>query len=217
LPVSHVHPTVRRSSPRKPIRFLWPGRRPELQRETETATTGSSSSFRAYPGRGGSLDLASTQHGRLDQKGIVVDPRAEQRRGHSPVSRLEPRPTASFGTTLPSARGRARAGPARAWVADSSQADRLLVHRRLAGPRSPPSTPRRPGIRQRFPAWAAGLLAVENSAYRTQEETARRRSRVQAARIAALRDRLATSSTWPHQGDWCFEPSEWPDPRANGP
>ncbi len=164
--------------------------------------------FRAYPSER-LFGLGQHQHGRLDQKGIVVD--LEQSNASVSIPFL----VSSRGYGLlwndPGVGRVELGGTGTRWVADSTrQIDywltvgspaEIAAHYADATGHSPT-----------FPAWAAGFWQSKLR-YQTQDEllaVAREHKR----RGLPLSVIVCDFFHWPHLGDWCFEPSEWPDPRA---
>jgi alpha-D-xyloside xylohydrolase len=164
--------------------------------------------FRAYPGER-LFGLGQHQHGRLDQKGIVVD--LEQSNAEVSIPLL----VSSRGYGLlwnNPAVGRVElGGSGTRWVADSSrQIDYWLTVGSPAeiAAQYADATGHAPA----FPAWAAGYWQSKLR-YRTQDEllaVAREHKR----RGLPLSVIVCDFFHWPHHGDWRFEPSEWPDPRG---
>src|SRR5438309_1524965 len=154
--------------------------------------------------------LGQHQHGRLDQKGCTIDliqrntevsiPFLFSSRGygflwHNPgIGRVE----LGYNTT----RWVAEATPQLDyWITAGATPAEIMEHYADATGHSPT-----------FPAWAAGFWQSKLR-YRTQDEllaVAREHKR----RGLPLSVIVCDFFHWPHLGDWCFEPSEWPDPRA---
>src|SRR3954470_2978149 len=190
----------------EPIRFLWPGAR-------SFPANGNGyyrieQQFRAYPGER-LFGLGQHQHGRLDQKGIVVD--LEQSNAEVTVPFL----VSSRGYGLlwnNPAVGRVElGGTGTRWVADSSrQIDYWLTVGSPAeiAAQYAEATGRPPT----FPAWAAGFWQSKLR-YRTQDEllgVAREHKR----RGLPLSVIVCDFFHWPLHGEWRFQPDEWPDPQA---
>jgi alpha-D-xyloside xylohydrolase len=190
----------------EPIRFVGPGAR------TFTANGNGyyrvEQQFRAYADER-FYGLGQHQHGRLDQKGIVVD--LEQSNAEVTVPFL----VSSRGYGLlwnNPAVGRVElGGTGTRWVADSSQQiDYWLT---VGSPAEIASQyAEATGHPPTFPSWAAGFWQSKLR-YRTQQEllAVAREYKQRGLPLSVI---VCDFFHWPHQGDWCFEPSEWPDPRA---
>jgi alpha-D-xyloside xylohydrolase len=190
----------------EPIHFWWPGAR------NFTATGNGyyriEQNFRAYDGER-LFGLGQHQHGRLDQKGVVLD--LVQRNAEVSIPFL----VSSRGYGLlwnNPAVGRVELGQtATRWVADSS---RQIDYWVTTG--SPAEIAAQyadaTGHAPMFPAWAAGFWQSKLR-YRTQEEllAVAREYRERKLPLAVI---VCDFFHWPHLGDWRFEPSEWPDPEA---
>jgi alpha-D-xyloside xylohydrolase len=188
----------------KPIHFWWPGPR--------NFTPGGNGYYRieqkfsAYAGER-LFGLGQHQHGRLDQKGVVLD--LVQRNAEVSIPFL----VSSRGYGLlwnNPAVGRVELGETGTrWVADSAQQIDYWV---TVG--SPVEIASQyvdaTGHAPMLPAWAAGFWQSKLR-YRTQEElmAVARRYRELELPLAVI---VADFFHWPHLGDWRFEPSEWPDP-----
>ena len=162
--------------------------------------------FRAYPGER-LFGLGQHQHGRLDQKGVVLD--LVQRNAEVSIPFL----VSSRGYGLlwnNPAVGRVELGEtATRWVADSAQ---QIDYWMTVG--SPAQIAAQyadaTGHAPMLPDWAAGFWQSKLR-YETQEEllAVARRHKEQELPLAVI---VSDYFHWPHLGDWCFEPSEWPDP-----
>jgi alpha-D-xyloside xylohydrolase len=190
----------------QPIHFWWPG--PRNFTATGNGYYHSEQCFAAYEGER-LFGLGQHTHGRLDQKGIVLD--LVQRNAEVSIPFL----VSSRGYGLlwnNPAVGRVELGAtATRWVADSArQIDYWIttgtpaqIAARYAG-----VTGRAPML----PEWAAGFWQSKLR-YRTQEELLEV-AREYHRRGLPLSVIVVDFFHWPQLGDWCFEPSEWPDPQA---
>jgi alpha-D-xyloside xylohydrolase len=191
----------------QPAHFAWPG--PRLIGSLGTDSYHLEQRFHAYPDEQ-IFGLGQHLHGRLDQKGVVMDliqrnaevtiPFALSSRGYgflwnSPaVGRVE---FAANGT-------RWVADAARQidyWVTTGENPAAILSHYADATGHSP-----------MMPAWATGLWQSKLR-YKTQEEllaVAREYER-RGLPLAVI---VADYFHWTHLGDWKFDLTEWPDPRA---
>jgi len=188
----------------EPIRFLRPGTR-------SFAANGNGyyrieQQFRAYEGER-LFGLGQHQHGRLDQKGIVVD--LEQSNAEVSIPFLVSSRGYGLLWNIPAVGRVELGGTGTRWVADSAQqidywltvgspAEIAAQYAEATG-HAPP-----------FPRWAAGFWQSKLR-YRTQDEllaVAREHKR----RGLPLSVIVCDFFHWPHLGDWRFEPSEWPDP-----
>jgi len=190
----------------QPIRFLWPAAR-------SFSANGNGyyrieQQFRAYAGEQ-LFGLGQHQHGRLDQKGIVLD--LEQSNAEVSIPFLVS--SRGYGVLWNNpAVGRVElGGTGTRWVADSA---RHIDYWLTVG--SPVEIAAQyadaTGHAPAFPAWAAGFWQSKLR-YGTQDEllaVAREHKR----RGLPLSVIVCDFFHWPHLGDWRFEPSEWPDPRA---
>jgi len=190
----------------EPIRFLWPGARNFTANGNGYYRV--EQQFRAYPDER-FFGLGQHQHGRLDQKGIVVD--LEQSNAEVTVPFLVSSRGYGFLWNNPAVGRVELGGTGTRWVADSSQqidywftvgspAEIAAQYAEATG--HPPT----------LPAWAAGFWQSKLR-YRTQEEllAVAREYKQRGLPLSVI---VCDFFHWPHQGDWCFEPSEWPDPRA---
>jgi alpha-D-xyloside xylohydrolase len=189
-----------------PIHFWWPG-----SRNFSSPANGYykiEQRFRAYDGER-LYGLGQHQHGRLDQKGIVID--LEQRNAEVCIPFL----VSSRGYGLlwnNPAVGRVELGETGTrWVADGAPSIDYWVTTgapaeiasNYADATGHPST---------FPEWAAGFWQCKLR-YRTQDElmdVAREYKR----RELPLDVIVCDFFHWPHLGDWDFERSDWPDPEG---
>ena len=190
----------------EPLRYLWPGARAFTANGNGYYRV--EQQFRAYPGER-FFGLGQHQHARLDQKGIVVD--LEQCNAEVSIPFLVS--SRGYGLLWNSpAVGRVElGGTGTRWVADSSrQIDYWLT---VGSPAEIAAQyAEATGYPTMFPAWAAGFWQSKLR-YRTQDEllaVAREHKR----RGLPLSVIVCDFFHWPHHGDWCFEPSEWPDPRG---
>ena len=153
--------------------------------------------------------LGQHTHGRLDQKGMVLD--LVQRNAEVSIPfLLSNRGMACSGTTRP--------------LAGSNLGARQRVGSRIALARSiiglPAGSPAQimaryadvTGHAPMLPSWAAGFWQSKLR-YRTQEELLEvaREYRRRGLPLSVI---VADFFHWTQLGDWRFEPSEWPDPQA---
>ena len=165
--------------------------------------------FNAYPGER-IYGLGQHQHGLLDQKGTVLDliqrntevnvPFALSNRGYG------------FLWNMPGV-GRVELGTNRTrWVADAA---RQIDYWVTAGPTPAEIVSRyakATGLPPMLPEWASGFWQCKLR-YRTQDElleVAREHKR----RGLPLSVIVIDYFHWTHQGEWKFDPSDWPDPQA---
>jgi alpha-D-xyloside xylohydrolase len=190
----------------EPIHFWWPG--PRNFTPIANGYYRIEQQFRAYVGER-LFGLGQHQHGRLDQKGVVLD--LIQRNAEVSIPFL----VSSRGYGLlwnNPAVGRVELGEtATRWVADSArQIDYWITVGAPAeiASRYADATGHAPML----PEWAAGFWQSKLR-YRTQEElmAVARGYKERELPLAVI---IADFFHWPHLGDWSFEPSEWPDPSA---
>jgi alpha-D-xyloside xylohydrolase len=190
----------------KPIHFWWPG--PRNFTATGNGYQQLEQSFAAYEGER-LFGLGQHTHGRLDQKGIVLD--LVQRNAEVSIPFL----LSSRGYGLlwnNPAVGRVELGrTATRWVSDSA---RQIDYWVTTGP--PADITARyaevTGHAPMLPSWAAGFWQSKLR-YRTQEELLQV-AREYHRRGLPLSVIVADFFHWTQLGDWRFEPSEWPDPQA---
>ncbi|MFJ9156830.1 TIM-barrel domain-containing protein [Streptomyces griseoviridis] len=186
--------------------FWWPG--PRLYTPVGGGSHRLEQRFAAYDDEK-LYGLGQHQHGRLDQKGLVVD--LVQRNAEITVPVL----SSSRGYTLlwnNPAIGRVElAGNGTRWVADSA---RQIDYWITAG--APADGQRRysavTGRTPMLPAWAAGFWQCKLR-YRTQDEllAVAREYKRRGLPISAI---VCDFFHWTHLGEWKFDPTEWPDPAA---
>ncbi|MGW1886083.1 glycoside hydrolase family 31 protein [Streptomyces sp. NPDC001970] len=186
--------------------FWWPG--PRLYTPTGNGHHRLEQRFCAYEGEK-LYGLGQHQHGRLDQKGAVLD--LVQRNAEVTIPVL----TSSRGYTLlwnSPAIGRVElADNGTRWVADSA---RQIDYWITAG--TPADAQRRysavAGRTPMLPEWAAGFWQCKLR-YRTQDEllAVAREYKRRGLPISAI---VCDFFHWTHLGEWKFDPREWPDPAA---
>ncbi|MFD3588493.1 TIM-barrel domain-containing protein [Streptomyces sp. NPDC058683] len=186
--------------------FWWPGSR--LYTAVGNGHHRLEQRFAAYEGER-LYGLGQHQHGRLDQKGLVLD--LVQRNAEVTVPVL----VSSRGYTLlwnNPAIGRVElAGNGTRWVADSA---RQLDYWITAG--DPADGQRNysavTGRSPMLPEWAAGFWQCKLR-YRTQDEllAVAREYKRRSLPLSAI---VCDFFHWTHLGDWKFDPKEWPDPAA---
>lgn len=164
-------------------------------------------SFRAYD-RERFYGLGQHQHGRLDQKGAVID--LVQRNTEVSVPFMVSSRGYGFLWNSPGV-GRVELGAtATRWVADSI---RQLDYWITAGSKPADILERYTAVTGRapmFPEWASGFWQ-SRLRYRTQQElldVAREHHR----RGLPLSVMVVDFFHWTRQGEWRFDPDEWPDP-----
>jgi alpha-D-xyloside xylohydrolase len=190
----------------QPTHFWWPGPRNFTSRGNGYQRL--EQSFAAYEGER-LFGLGQHTHGRLDQKGIVVD--LVQRNAEVSIPFL----VSSRGYGLlwnNPAVGRVELGAtATRWVADSA---RQIDYWVTTG--SPAQIASRyadvTGHAPVLPGWAAGFWQSKLR-YRTQDELLEV-AREYHRRGLPLSVIVCDFFHWTQLGDWRFEPSEWPDPQA---
>jgi len=190
----------------RPIHFWWPG--PRNYTATDNGYHYIEQCFVAYEGEQ-LFGLGQHTHGRLDQKGIVVD--LVQRNAEVSI----PFVVSSRGYGLlwnNPAVGRVELGAtATRWVANSA---RQIDYWITTG--TPAQIASRyadvTGHAPMLPEWAAGFWQSKLR-YRTQEELLEV-AREYHRRGLPLSVIVVDFFHWTQLGDWHFEPSEWPDPRA---
>ena len=188
----------------EPLRFLWPAAR-------SFTSDGNGhyrleQQFRAYEGER-LFGLGQHQHGRLDQKGTVID--LEQSNAEISIPFLVSNRRYGLLWNIPAVGRVELGGTGTRWVADSArQIDYWLtvgspaeIAAQYAGAT---------GFAPVFPAWAAGFWQSKLR-YRTQEEllAVAHEYKERGLPLSVI---VCDFFHWPHLGDWCFEPSEWPDP-----
>ncbi len=190
----------------KPIHFWWPG--PRNFTATGNGYHYLEQCFAAYEGER-LFGLGQHTHGRLDQKGIVID--LVQRNAEVSIPFL----VSSRGYGLlwnNPAVGRVELGAsATRWIANSA---RQIDYWITAGTPAQIAT-RYGAVTGRppmLPEWAAGFWQSKLR-YRTQEELLEV-AREYHRRALPLSVIVADFFHWTQLGDWRFEPSEWPDPQA---
>ncbi|QUQ65961.1 glycoside hydrolase family 31 protein [Kutzneria sp. CA-103260] len=191
----------------QPGHFAWPG--PRLFAPNGDGYHRLEQRFRAYPGEK-VFGLGQHQHGRLDQKGMVLDlvqrnaevsiPFALSSRGYGLLWNLPAIGRVEF------------AENGTRWVADSARqidywvttgdtpAD-ILSHYADATGHAPA-----------LPHWATGFWQSKLR-YRNQDEllAVAREHRDRGLPLSVI---VADYFHWTHLGDWRFDPAEWPDPAA---
>jgi alpha-D-xyloside xylohydrolase len=190
----------------QPIHFWWPG--PRNFTATGNGYHKLEQCFAAYEGER-LFGLGQHTHGRLDQKGVVVD--LVQRNAEVSI----PFVVSSRGYGLlwnNPAVGRVELGlTATRWVADSA---RQIDYWVTAG--APADIAARyadvTGHAPVLPEWAAGFWQSKLR-YRTQEELLEV-AREHRRRELPLSVIVCDFFHWSQLGDWRFEPAEWPRPQA---
>ena len=184
--------------------FWWPGARLFLPDGNGYARL--EQRFRAYPGER-FYGLGQRTHGRLDQKGLVVD--LVQRNAEVSIPFLLSNRGYGMLWNLPAVGRVELAENGTRWVADSARQidywitagtpEQILGGYADATGHVPP-----------LPEWAAGFWQSKLR-YRTQAEllaVAREHKR----RGLPLSVIIVDFFHWTHLGDWKFDPAEWPDP-----
>ena len=195
-----------RATGEKPIHYWWPGARNSPLRVTATSSWSNASP----PTTGsGSSGWASTPTGAWTKRASSSTSYNATPRSAS-LSWCRAAATGSCGTTRPWAGS--SWGHGHPLGRRQRPTDRLLGHRRLSRPRSWAGTPTSPAMRPCCPAWAAGFWQSKLR-YRTQDELLEV-AREYHRRGLPLSVIVVDFFHWTQLGDWRFEPSEWPDPRA---
>ncbi|HEX3788728.1 MAG TPA: TIM-barrel domain-containing protein [Pseudonocardiaceae bacterium] len=187
--------------------FWWPGAR--LRMSDGNGYARLEQRFASYPDER-IYGLGQHTHGRLDQKGLVLD--LVQRNAEVSVPFLVSNRGYGFLWNLPAVGRVELAANGTRWVADSARqvdywitagdtpADILRHYADATG--HPPM----------MPEWATGFWQSKLR-YRTAGEllaVAREHKR----RGLPMSVIVADFFHWPHLGDWRFDPAEWPDPTA---
>lgn len=187
--------------------FWWPGAR--LFMPSANGYGRLEQRFAAYPGER-VYGLGQRTHGRLDQKGLVLD--LVQRNGEVSVPFLLSSRGYGFLWNSPAVGRVELAENGTRWVADNA---RQIDYWITAG-----DQPRKilsryadaTGHVPMLPEWAAGFWQSKLR-YRTQEELLDV-AREYHARGLPLSVIVADFFHWTHLGDWKFDPAEWPDPEG---
>jgi alpha-D-xyloside xylohydrolase len=190
----------------QPAHFWWPG--PRLFTPAGHGAHRVEQRFRGYDGER-LFGLGQHSHGRLDQKGTVLD--LVQRNGEVTIPFLMS--SRGYGLLWNSpAIGRVElAANGTRWVADSApQIDYWITAGQPAEilARYADVTGHAPVL----PEWASGFWQSKLR-YRTQDELLAV-AREYARRGLPLSVIVADYFHWTHLGDWKFDPAEWPDPAA---
>jgi alpha-D-xyloside xylohydrolase len=191
----------------QPAHFWWPG--PRLFLPSGNGYGRLEQRFAAYEGER-IYGLGQRTHGKLDQKGLVLD--LVQRNAEVSVPFLLSSRGYGFLWNLPAVGRVELAGNGTRWVADSArQIDywittgdsptAILGHYADATGHAP-----------MLPQWASGFWQCKLR-YRTQEEllSVAREHHARGLPLAVI---VADFFHWPHLGDWRFDETEWPDPEA---
>ena len=187
--------------------FWWPGAR--LFMPAANGFGRLEQRFAAYPGER-IYGLGQHTHGRLDQKGLVLD--LVQRNGEVSVPFLLSSRGYGFLWNSPAVGRVELAENGTRWVADNArqidywittgeQPRQILSHYADATGHVP-----------MLPEWAAGFWQSKLR-YRSQEELLAV-AREHHARGLPLSVIVADFFHWTHLGDWKFDPAEWPDPEG---
>jgi alpha-D-xyloside xylohydrolase len=190
-----------------PAHFAWPGAR--FFSPTGNGYYTIEQRFRAYDHER-IFGLGQHQHGRLDQKGMVLD--LVQRNADVCIPFMVSSRGYGLLWNLPAVGRVELASNGTRWVADSArQIDywvttgdgpgQILRHYADATGHAP-----------ELPEWAAGFWQSKLR-YRNQEEllAVAREYRRLGLPLAVI---VADYYHWTHLGDWRFDPVDWPDPRA---
>ncbi len=190
----------------KPIHFWWPG--PRNFTATGNGYQQLEQCFVAYEDER-LFGLGQHTHGRLDQKGMVLD--LVQRNAEVSIPFLLSNRGYGFLWNNP-ALGRVELGrTATRWVSDSArQIDYWVTTGSPA--QIAASYADVTGHAPMLPSWAAGFWQSKLR-YRTQEELLEV-AREYHRRGLPLSVIVADFFHWTQLGDWRFEPTEWPDPQA---
>lgn len=187
--------------------FWWPG--PRLREPHGGGYARLEQRFRAYPGER-LFGLGQHPHGRLDQKGMVLD--LVQRNGEVSIPFLLSSRGYGFLWNMPGTGRVELAENGTRWVADGA---RQIDYWVTAG-RAPADVLARyaeaTGHPPVLPGWASGFWQSKLR-YRTQEELlgVAREHRRRGLPLSVI---VADFFHWTHLGDWRFDPAEWPDPEA---
>jgi alpha-D-xyloside xylohydrolase len=190
----------------QPIHYWWPGPRNFTARGNGYHQL--EQCFSAYEGER-LFGLGQHTHGRLDQKGIVLD--LVQRNAEVSIPFLVSSRGYGFLWNSPAVGRVELAATATRWVADSARQIDYWVTTgspaQIAGHYADVT-----GHAPVLPEWAAGFWQSKLR-YRTQEELLEV-AREYHRRELPLSVIVCDFFHWSQLGDWRFEPSEWPDPRA---
>ncbi|HWO61103.1 MAG TPA: TIM-barrel domain-containing protein [Umezawaea sp.] len=191
----------------RPAHFWWPG--PRLFVPSGGGYGRLEQRFAAYEGER-IFGLGQRTHGRLDQKGLVLD--LVQRNAEVSVPFLLSSRGYGFLWNLPAVGRVELAENGTRWVADDArQIDywittgdspaAILGHYADATGHVP-----------MLPEWASGFWQSKLR-YRTQDEllSVAREHHGRGLPLAVI---VADFFHWPHLGDWRFDEAEWPDPEA---
>jgi alpha-D-xyloside xylohydrolase len=188
----------------EPMHFWWPGARNFTSEANGYYRI--EQQFRASAGER-LFGLGQHQHGRLDQKGIVLD--LVQRNAEVSIPFLVSNRGYGLLWNNPAV-GRVELGETGTrWVADSARQIDYWITVGTPGEIASQYADAT-GHAPMLPAWAAGFWQ-SRLRYRTQDEllAVARRFRERELPLAVI---VSDFFHWPQLGDWRFEPSEWPDP-----
>ncbi|HTI23018.1 MAG TPA: TIM-barrel domain-containing protein [Kutzneria sp.] len=165
--------------------------------------------FAAYEGER-IFGLGQHLHGRLDQKGLVIDLVQDNRVAAIPFLHS----SRGYGLLWHNpATGRVElAGDTTRWVADSAQQVDYWITAGDTPAEIMAGYAEATGHPPLLPAWASGFWQSKLR-YRDQEELLAV-AREHVRRGLPLSVIVCDFFHWPRMGDWRFEPSEWPDPAA---
>jgi alpha-D-xyloside xylohydrolase len=187
--------------------FWWPG--PRLFMAKGDGRYRIEQRFRSYEGEK-FFGLGQHLHGRLDQKGLVMD--LVQRNAEVSIPFMVSSRGYGFLWNLPAVGRVELAVNGTRWVADSA---RQIDYWVTAGDNPAEilshyadATGHAPGL----PSWASGFWQSKLR-YRTQEEllAVAREYQHRGVPLAVIVDDFFH---WEHMGDWSFKAEEWPDPAA---
>ncbi len=165
--------------------------------------------FDAYPGER-FFGLGQHQHGLFDQKGAVID--LVQRNTEVSVPFTLSSRGYGFLWNMPGV-GRVELGSNRTrWVADAATQVDYWVTTAQTPSEIVGHYARATGLPPMLPAWASGFWQSKLR-YRTQEELldVAREYRRRGLPLSVI---VCDYFHWTRQGEWRFDPEEWPDPQA---
>lgn len=190
-----------------PAHFAWPG--PRLFSQVGDGYYRLEQRFAAYPGER-MFGLGQHQHGRLDQKGMVLD--LVQRNSEVTIPFLVSSRGYGLLWNVPAVGRVELADNGTRWVAEAA---RQIDYWVTVGP-----TPAEilcqyadaTGHAPDFPEWAVGLWQSKLR-YETQDEVLEV-AREYRRRGIPLEVLTIDYYHWTRLGDWRFDPDEWPDPKG---
>ncbi|WAL68189.1 family 31 glucosidase [Amycolatopsis cynarae] len=187
--------------------FWWPGAR--LYTSDGNGYARLEQRFAAHPGER-IYGLGQHTHGRLDQKGMVLD--LVQRNAEVSIPFLLSNRGYGFLWNMPSVGRVELAENGTRWVADSARQLDYWVTTASEPSGILANYADATGHTPMLPEWAAGFWQSKLR-YRTQEEllAVAREHKRRGLPISVI---VTDFFHWTHLGDWRFDPADWPDPEA---